>query len=61
MWKRYKNWRRLMKYIRKSRGSGISEFRILTTDTEIIVNIPDGTVFEQLRLKSYEYLNERIN
>ena len=43
-----------MRYIRKNREYGIIEFRILTTGEEIIVNIPNGTVFEQLRLESYE-------
>ena len=57
MYKKYKQWKALMKFIRDQRNIDNSNFTMLTTSTEIIV-YPNTIGREpKLRLQSLENLN----
>ena len=56
IYKRYKNWRKLMKYLKLSRKDGNSKFTILTTSNILLVYPEDkvGTVKKTLRIRTME-------
>lgn len=46
----WKNWRQLIRFIKKHRECGISKFEILTTSSEVII-IANNNNRDKLRLK----------
>jgi len=49
MWRKYKNWIKLIKFIRKHRKEHRAEFQILTTSEEVIIIEVEKK--EQLRIR----------
>jgi hypothetical protein len=42
MWRKYKNWVRLIRFIRKHRKNGLASFEIVTNSEKLII-YPSGT------------------